>query len=78
MIQVKLGLIGSSTFAEKVATVFTEEYDCQKVVVTAVGKYYRVTLDFKNRSTAKAACKAMLVREFINNYYFVDREGVEG
>ncbi|MDF2513362.1 MAG: cell wall binding repeat 2-containing protein, partial [Herbinix sp.] len=57
--QIKLGLIGSKTYAEKVAKVFAEEYDCKNVVVKQEGKYYRITMNFPDKSAAIKACEDM-------------------
>ena len=67
---VKLGLIGSKTYAQEVAKIFVKDYDCDNVIVKQEGKYYRVCMDFTDKAAAKAACKDMIAREYIINYYF--------
>ena len=67
---VKLGLIGSKTYAETVAKIFEKDYDCANVSVTKEGIYYRITMDFTERAAAKKACVDMKKREYIINYYF--------
>lgn len=66
---VRLGVIGSKTYAEKVANIFEKEYDTANVRMKPVGKYYLVTMDFKNVATANKACKDMIDRGYIINYY---------
>ncbi|MDF2543331.1 MAG: Immunoglobulin I-set domain protein [Herbinix sp.] len=66
----KLGLIGNKTYAEKVAKIFEQDYDTDNVVVKKEGKYYRVYVDFANKAEANAACKDMIARKYIINYYF--------
>ena len=65
-----LGLIGSESYAKQVAKIFAEEYDCKNVTVTPEGKYYRVSLDFIDKAAATKACKDMITRKYIINYYF--------
>jgi hypothetical protein len=67
---VKLGLIGSKTYTDKVAKIFERDYDCKNVIVKKEGRYYRVYIDFTSKTAANAACKDMKVRNYIINYYF--------
>ena len=67
---VKLGLIGSKTYAQEVAKRFEKDYDCDNILVKKEGNYYRVYMDFTGKAAAKAACKDMIAREYIINYYF--------
>lgn len=67
---IMLGLIGSESYAKQVAKIFAEEYDCKNVAVTPEGKYYRVSLDFIDKAAATKACKDMITRKYIINYYF--------
>jgi hypothetical protein len=67
---VKLGLIGSGTYAKEVAKIFGRDYNCNNIEVKREGKYYRIYLDFINIKAAKAACKDMIKRVYIINYYF--------
>jgi hypothetical protein len=70
---IMLGLIGSKAYAEKVAKIFAEEYDCKNVTVTKEGKYYRVAMDFRDKATAIKACEDMIDREYILHYHFVKK-----
>ncbi len=70
---IKLGLIGSKTYAEKVAKIFTEEYDCKNVVVKPEGNYFRVTMNFIDKSEAVKACEDMIIRQYIIHYYFMEQ-----
>jgi uncharacterized repeat protein (TIGR02543 family) len=67
---VKLGLIGSKDYAEKVAKLFKQDYAAANVVVAKEGKYYRITMDFTDRETAKKACNDMIKRKYITKYVF--------
>jgi uncharacterized protein (DUF2164 family) len=67
---VKLGLIGSRTYAEQVAGIFARDYNAANVSVKPEGRYYRVTMDFVNRTAAKKACEDMIDRVYIIHYYF--------
>ncbi|MDF2845472.1 MAG: Immunoglobulin I-set domain protein [Herbinix sp.] len=67
---INLGLIGSEKYANIVARIFKQEYDTANVKVTSKGKYYLVTMSFKDRAAAKKACKDMIRRQYIVNYYF--------
>lgn len=67
---VKLGVFGSQTYAESVAKIFEQEYKTGNVKVLKEGKYYRVYIDFTDKTTANMACKDMISREYIINYYF--------
>ena len=67
---VKLGLIGSRTYAREVAKIFEKDYDCDNVQVKKEGNYYRVYMDFTGKAAARTACKDMIAREYIVNYYF--------
>lgn len=67
---VKLGLIGSKTYAKKITKVFEKDYDCSNVIVKQEGNYYRIYVDFKDKASAKTACKDMIHRKYIVNYYF--------
>lgn len=66
---VRLGVIGSKTYAEKVARIFDEEYATANVTMKEFGKYYLVTMDFKDSTAANKACQDMIRREYIINYY---------
>ena len=68
---IKLGLIGSKTYAEKIAAMFESNYNC-KNVVTKEGKYYRVTLDYNNDVNIVNACEDMKKQKYIINYYYVN------
>ena len=67
---VKLGLIGSQGYAEKVADIFERDYAAANVAIKPEGKYYRVTMDFTDKAAAKKVCKDMIKRKYIVNYYF--------
>ena len=67
---VKLGLIGDKAYAEKVAKIFEQDYECGNVIIKKQGKYYRIYLDFTDKATAKAACQDMITRNYIINYYY--------
>jgi len=67
---IKLGLIGSKSYAEKVAAIFKRDYDCANIAVIKEKKYYRVTIDFPDRQAAVEACQDMIARKYIVNYYF--------
>jgi hypothetical protein len=66
---VRLGVIGSKTYAEKVAKIFEKEYDTSNVSMKPVGKYYLVTMNYKDIAEANKACLDMIRREYIINYY---------
>ncbi len=68
-----LGLIGSKNYAERVAKIFAEDYDCKNVDITKEGNYYRVTMDFIDKAAAIAACEDMIGREYIVHYYFTGK-----
>ncbi|BCJ94193.1 hypothetical protein acsn021_17620 [Anaerocolumna cellulosilytica] len=68
--QVSLGLIGSKEYANKVAEIFRQDYDSANVLVNRKGKYYLVTMDFIDKTAAEKACKEMVNRKYIVNYYF--------
>lgn len=68
---VKLGVIGSKSYAQKVAYLFQHNYKNVKVEVKKEGKYYRVYLDFINKVAAKAVCNDMKNKAYIINYYFI-------
>ena len=67
---IRLGVIGSETYAKKVAEIFEQDYDSANAEVRKAGKYYLVTMDFKNNAEAKRACEDMIRRQYIINYYF--------
>jgi NurA-like 5'-3' nuclease len=67
---IRLGLIGSGEYAKKVAKIFEQEYDSANVMLQEKGKYYLVTMDFKDKAAAKKACEDMISRQYIVNYYF--------
>ncbi len=67
---IRLGLIGSEKYANIVARIFKQEYDTANVKVTSKGKYYLITMSFKDKAAAKKACKDMIRRQYIVNYYF--------
>ncbi|WFR59012.1 InlB B-repeat-containing protein [Anaerocolumna sp. AGMB13025] len=67
---IRLGLIGSKEYAHSVAQIFKQDYDSANVLVTGKGKYYLVTMDFKNKTEAIKACEDMKRRQYIINYYF--------
>ena len=67
---IKLGLIGSKTYAERIAKVFEQDYDGTSITVKKEGKYYRVYVDFTDKAAATKACKDMANRNYIVNYYF--------
>ena len=69
---VRLGLIGSGTYAKKVAEIFNKNYDVSNVRVETEGRYYRVYFDFTSKTAARAACKKMIAKEYIINYYFIN------
>jgi hypothetical protein len=69
---IKLGLIGSKPYAQKVAEIFEENYDAANVTIKQEGKYYRVTMDFADKTAAKKACNDMIERKYIVNYYFYE------
>jgi hypothetical protein len=65
----KLGLIGSKTYAYKIADVIKEDYEVMNVVIQREGKYYRVTADFVDKETAQKAAEEMKADKLIINYY---------
>ncbi len=67
---VKLGLIGSKAYAQKIAAMFEKDYAAANVTIKQEGKYYRVTMDFTDKAAANKACKDMIERKYIINYYF--------
>jgi hypothetical protein len=67
---VKLGLIKNKTYAEKVAAMFTKDYENVMTKLVKEGSYYRIYLDFVNKSTAQKICKDMKNKHMIINYYF--------
>lgn len=67
---ISLGLIGSKDYADKVAEIFKKDYASANVTVKAKGKYYLVTMNFKDKAAAVKACEEMISREYIINYYF--------
>jgi hypothetical protein len=68
--RIRLGVIGSEAYAKHVAQIFEKDYDSANVEVRKSGKYYQVTMEFKDNTEAKKACKDMVRREYIINYYF--------
>jgi hypothetical protein len=70
---VKLGVIGSSSYAKEVAKTFAKDYDCDHVAVKKEGNYYRIHMDFTSKAAAIAACKDMIARNYIMNYYFISK-----
>lgn len=70
---VKFGLIGSKTYAEKIAKLIELDYQTANVEVKKEGKYYRVYVDFANKAAAHATCKDMIKRNYIANYYFYEK-----
>ena len=67
---VKLGLIGSKVYAQNVSEIFKQEYDTANVTIKQEGKYYQITMDFTDKTAANKACKDMIKRKYIVNYYF--------
>ncbi len=67
---IRLGLIGSEEYAKKVAQIFEQEYSTANVKLQKEGKFYLVTMDFKDKAAAKKACEDMISRQYIVNYYF--------
>ncbi len=67
---IKLGLIGSKSYAEKVAQLMEQNYDGVKVEIKAEGNYYRIYADFTDKASGKKTCKDMINKKYIINYYF--------
>ena len=67
---VKLGVIGSETYAKKVVELFARNYKNVKTELKKEGKYYRIYLDFTSQAAAKKACTEMKEKKYIINYYF--------
>lgn len=67
---IRLGLIGNEEYAKKVAKIFEQEYSTANVMLKKDGKFYLVTIDFKDKVAAKKACEDMISRQYIVNYYF--------
>ena len=70
---VKLGVIGSSSYAKEVANIFSKDYNCDHVVIKREGNYYRVYMDFSSKAAAKAACEDMTARRYIMNYFYISK-----
>ncbi len=67
---IRLGVIGSETYAKRVAKIFEQDYESANAEVRKSGKYYLVTMDFKSNTEAKKACEDMIRRQYIINYSF--------
>ncbi|MFA9464641.1 MAG: leucine-rich repeat protein [Velocimicrobium sp.] len=65
----KLGVIGSKTYAVKVARIIEKNYDSANVVVKKEGKYYRVYADFVNKTAARKNCNDLIDKKYIRDYY---------
>lgn len=65
----KLGLIGSKSYAEKIAGILEKKYGGAEVQVTKEGNYYRVTARFVTKAIAKAAAEEMKADKYIINFY---------
>lgn len=65
----KLGLIGSKAYAEKIAGILEKKYGGSQVQVAKEGNYYRVTARFTTKAKAKAAAEEMKADKYIINYY---------
>ena len=68
-----LGLIGSKSYAYKVAGIIESDYDSANVVVLKKGKYYRVLADFANVDSANSACQDLIKKQYIIHYYFYNK-----
>lgn len=67
---IKFGLIGSKSYAKKVAQLMVENYDSANVMVQKEEKYYRVYADFTDKSSGEKACEDMISKKYIEHYYF--------
>ena len=64
----KLGVIGSETYAVEIAAIIKKNYDSTNVVVKKEGKYYRVYADFVNKTAAKETGNDLITKKYIRNY----------
>ena len=65
----KLGVIKSKHYANKVADIYRTEYNTANVSVVKKGTYYVVSADFASRDAADQACKELIAKKVIINYY---------
>lgn len=66
---VKLGLIGSETYARMVADIFRKEYGTANGKIKQERRYYRISMDFTDKTAAKKVCEDMIKRKYVVNYY---------
>jgi hypothetical protein len=76
-ILLKLGLISSKTYADKLIILLKDTYNAKNVTVEKENGYYRITAEFADKASAEKVAKVMKEKDLIINYSIINTNKIK-